>query len=121
MYRFASDTMLSSIIIIRCEDTRDFSRERNRAGIQRVLMSIFLFLPVVPIPASPFFLFCNCVIPSGIPSDADFSDWNGFLCSRHDSGSFVMAAGRFHFLSLIYKDIMGLDSVPCGTNRPFAF
>ena len=80
-----------------------------------------LFLPAVPIPASPFCLFCDRIIPSGIPSDADFSDRKGFLCSRHDSGSFVMAAGRFHFLSLIYKDIVGLDFVPCGTDRPFAF
>ena len=72
-------------------------------------------------PASPFCLFCDCVISSGIPSDADFSDWKGFFHSRHDSGSFAMAAGRFNFLPMIYKDIMGLDPVPCGTDRPFAF
>ena len=84
-------------------------------------MNISLFLPAVPVPASPFFLFCDCVIPSGIPYDADFSDWKGFLCSRHDSGSFVMTAGRFHFLSLIYKDIMRLNPISCGTDRPSAF
>ena len=110
-----------NIFIIRYEDTRDFSHERNRTGIQRISMNISLCLPVVPILTSPFFLFCDRIIPSGIPSDADFSDRKGFLCSRHDSGSFVVAAGRFHFLSLIYKDIVGLDSVPCGTDRPFAF
>ena len=52
-------------IIIRCEDTRDFSYERNRTGIQRRSMNISFFLPVVPIPASPFHLFCDCVIPAG--------------------------------------------------------
>ena len=110
--------LLILIFIIWCEDTRDFSRERNRTGTQRILTSISFFLPVVLIPPSPFCLFCDCVIPSGIPSDADFSNWKGFLCSRHDSGPFVMTAGRFHFLSLIYQDIMRLGSCPLWYGLP---
>lgn len=74
-------------LMLRCNDTRDFRRKRNCIGMQRRSMDIPLYLPVVPISASPFCLFCDCIISSGIPSDADFSDWKGFLRSRHDSGS----------------------------------
>ena len=100
--------------IIQREDTRDFSHERNRTGGERTL------LPATPASPSPFCLLCDCVIPSGIPLYADLPDRKGFLRSRHDSGSFVVAAGSFHILSLIHNNVMGLDPVPCGTDRPFS-
>ena len=74
--------------------------------------------PEVPVPASSFCLLCDRVIPSRIPLNVDFPDRKGFLRSRHHSGSFVVAAGRFQLLSLIYDNVMGLDLVPCGTDRP---
>ena len=43
--------------INRCEDTRDFSRKRNRTGIERT------FLPATPASLPPFCLFYDCVIP----------------------------------------------------------
>ena len=53
-----------------------------------------------------------------MPLHADLPNRKGFLCSRYNPGSFVVTAGRFQPLSLVHNNVMGLDPVPCGTDRP---
>ena len=57
--------MICVCVMIRCEVTHDFSRERNRTGTKTSL-------PATPTSLPPFCLLCDCAVPSGIPLYANF-------------------------------------------------